>query len=62
IRIKGIEKEIEGTYSIEKDVLNAQFKLKLADFKITGIKYMGVGVKDEVTVSVTVPIKKAQKK
>lgn len=58
IKIKGIEKEIEGAYKIVGDMLEATFPLKLADFKITGIKYMGIGVRDEVTVSVAIPLKK----
>ena len=56
IRIKGIEKKIEGTYEIKGKNLSANFSLKLSDFKITGIKYMGVGVDDKVVVHVTVPL------
>jgi hypothetical protein len=56
IRIKGIEKEITGTYEVSGQILTAHFDLKLSDFKITGIKYMGVGVDDTVNVTVKVPI------
>lgn len=59
IRIRGIEKQIQGTYKVEGNELNAEFKLNLPDFKITGIKYMGVGVDDQVTLNVSVPVKKA---
>lgn len=62
IKIKGIEKPVEGTYKVDGNTLEANFKLKLADFKITGIKYMGIGVRDEVTISVTVPLKKKDAK
>lgn len=59
IRIKGIENKIEGTYKIEGSNLVAQFNLKLSDFKISGIKYMGVGVVDDAGVTITVPLKKS---
>jgi hypothetical protein len=58
IKIKGIEKEIAGTYEIKGRLLAAQFPLKLSDFQIEGIKYMGVGVADEVQVSVEIPLQK----
>ncbi|MEY4616852.1 MAG: hypothetical protein RJB66_1812 [Pseudomonadota bacterium] len=58
IKIKNIEKPISGTYSIEKDHISAQFKLNLSDFAIEKIRYLSVGVKDEVEVTVLVPIQK----
>lgn len=58
IKIKGIEKDIAGTYKINGDQVDAEFKLNLPDFKITGINYMGVGVEDEVTLHVSLPFKK----
>mgnify|MGYP001202154416 CR=1 FL=1 len=57
IKIRGIEKNIAGTYKVEGNTLVAQFPLVLSEFGITGIKYMGVGVDDEVRVQVSVPIK-----
>jgi polyisoprenoid-binding protein YceI len=57
IRIRGIEKEITGTYKINNNELLADFKLNLADFKITNVKYMGAGVDDEVVLHIAVPIK-----
>ncbi len=57
IKIKGIERKIAGTYKVKGKTLEADFPLKLSDFQITGIKYMGVGVKDDVVVRVSVPIK-----
>ncbi len=56
IKIRGIEKQVEGTYKIEGNELQASFPIKLSDFKIEGIRYMGVGVKDQVTINVSVPI------
>lgn len=58
IKIKGITKEIAGTYTVSGNMLNAEFPLKLSDFEIKGIKYMGIGVEDEVKIKVSAPIKK----
>ncbi|KHD87720.1 MAG: hypothetical protein OM95_12930 [Bdellovibrio sp. ArHS] len=57
IKIKGVEKDIEGTYKVEGKTLQANFKLTLSDFGITDISYMGVGVEDEVTLNVAIPVK-----
>lgn len=58
IQIKGIVKDIKGTYQVDGGFLKARFALKLSDFGITDISYMGVGVEDEVMLNVAVPIKK----
>lgn len=59
IKIRGVEKDIKGTYKLIGDKeLEATFDLSLADFKISGIRYMGMGVKDTVKVTVNVPVKK----
>jgi polyisoprenoid-binding protein YceI len=57
IKIRGIEKEIEGSYVEQGGKLKAEFPLKVSDFNITGIRYMGVGMKDDIKVEVLVPIK-----
>jgi polyisoprenoid-binding protein YceI len=57
IRIRGIEHKIQGSYKVEGTNFTAQFPLKLSDYKIDGIKYMGVGVSDDVNLVVTVPVK-----
>lgn len=57
IKIRGIEKDIAGVYKVEGKTLKAKFKLKLSDFGIEDINYMGVGVEDDVTLAVTVPVK-----
>lgn len=56
IRIRGIEKPITGTYEIKGKELMAAFPINLSDFKIEGIRYMGVGVKDQVVIKVNVPV------
>ncbi len=58
IKYRGVEKDVIGTYSIKGSELTAKFRMKLSDFNIKGIKYMGVGVDDEVTVHVELPLKK----
>lgn len=60
ISIKGIQKEFSGTFKVIDggQFVLAEFKLNLSDFKITDISYMGVGVEDEVTVHVTIPVAK----
>ncbi|MEK2646009.1 YceI family protein [Bdellovibrio sp. BCCA] len=57
IKIRGVEKDIAGTYKVEGKVLKADFKLNLTDFDIKDINYMGVGVEDEITLHVAVPVK-----
>lgn len=57
IKIRGVEKDVSGVYKVDGKVLKAKFKLKLSDFGIEDINYMGVGVEDEVTLSVIVPVK-----
>jgi hypothetical protein len=57
IKIHGIQKNIAGTYKIVGNHLLAQFPLKLSDFNITGIRYMGVGVEDQIRLQVSVPLK-----
>lgn len=58
IKIRGIEKEISGSYKVDKNMLKADFDLQLNDFKIENINYMGVGVEDKVTLHIAIPIKK----
>lgn len=58
IKIKGIEKEVRGTYKLLNGgkQLEATFPVTLSDFDIKDINYMGVGVEDEVQVTVVVPV------
>jgi polyisoprenoid-binding protein YceI len=57
IRIRGIEKEIKGTYEVKGASVKAEFTLKLSDFKIKDVRYLGAGAKDEIKLEVTVPLK-----
>lgn len=58
IKIRGIEKPIEGTYEESSGKITARFPLKISDFNIGKVKYMGIGVKDNIEVTIAVPIKK----
>ena len=57
IEIKGIKKDIKGTYKVDGTNLIADFDLNIKDFKIENVRYMGVGVKDIVHVTAKIPIK-----
>lgn len=59
IKIRGVEKEISGTYkAINDKEVEAKFDLNLPDFNISGIRYLGVGVKDTISLRVVVPLEK----
>ncbi len=56
ITIRGISKDLSFSYTdLGKNLAQASFTLKLSDFGISGIKYLGIGVDDEVLVTATVP-------
>jgi hypothetical protein len=57
LEIKGIQIDTQGTYKVTGSQLIAQFKLKLPDLKITNVKYMNVGVEDEISLEVKVPLR-----
>lgn len=56
LKIRGIEKLVKGTYKVEGNQVSAKFNIKLSDFDIKDINYMGVGVEDEVTIQVKIPL------
>jgi hypothetical protein len=58
ISIKGKTVDVEGTYKEEKGFIVAKFEMSLESLDIKKIRYMGVGVKDKVNVTVTIPIQK----
>ena len=57
VEVKGVKKEVTGTYKIVGSNLEAKFPMSLASLDVKDVKYMGVGAKDEVIVTVTIPIK-----
>ena len=57
-RVLKKEQTTDFTYKkLSKNIGEANFTLKLNNFGISGISYMGVGVKDTVNVSVKLPFK-----
>lgn len=60
LKYRGVEKEIKGTYKqLSDSEVEAKFDINLSDYNVTGINYMGIGVKDTVNVRVVVPLEKA---
>jgi hypothetical protein len=57
IEIAGIKKPLEFTYTESSGAANVRFQIDLKDFNITGINYMGVGVRDIIKGQVSVPIR-----
>lgn len=57
IQIKDMKKKIGFSYKESGGNLNIAFPLSLKDFNFTGINYAGVGVKDQVNVTASIPIK-----
>lgn len=58
IKIRGVEKDFNGTYKVIGSEVEAEFELLLSDFGISGINYKGVGVEDKIKLKVSVPLKK----
>jgi polyisoprenoid-binding protein YceI len=59
IKIKGVEHAVSGTYKLVSDnELRAEFDINLSDYKISGIRYLSVGVKDQAKIVVNVPVRK----
>lgn len=57
IAIKGIKKSIKGHYKQKGNSLMVEFPIKLSDFSITDVRYLGVGVKDKVIIKAQLPLR-----
>jgi hypothetical protein len=57
IEIAGVKRPIEFVYRELGRELEVEFILNLRAFQISGISYMGVGVRDEVKVKARVPVR-----
>ncbi len=57
LQIKGQKKDVTGTYSVNGDELQAEFNMKMSDLGINNVRYMGVGAKDDVKVTIVLPVK-----
>jgi hypothetical protein len=60
VEIMGKQQKVKGTYTVEGNLLKAQFPVNLPDVNIKGIRYMGIGVKDQVMINVQLPIQPAR--
>lgn len=56
IEIHGVQKPIQGEYKIENNELVADFTVKISDYGIAKVKYLSVGVNDEVKINIRVPL------
>lgn len=56
LSIKGKKLKVNGEYKVKGDNIVASFPIHLPDLGISDVRYMGVGVKDQVTVNVELPI------
>lgn len=59
IEIRGKVQEVKGTYTVEGNVVKAKFPVNLSDLDIKGVRYMAVGVKDQVMVQIELPLEKS---
>jgi polyisoprenoid-binding protein YceI len=57
LAVHGVEQKINGTYEISGSELTTKFKTKASGYHISKASYMGVGVVDDVDVTVTIPVK-----
>ncbi len=55
LKIHGVTQKFEGTYELSGGKFNGTFPLTIPGFKIEAPRYMGVGVKDEVQVEISIP-------
>jgi hypothetical protein len=55
LEVNGVKKPIAATYEEKGDKIIAKFKVKASDFKLPKAVYLGVGVSDDVPVTVEVP-------
>lgn len=58
VNIRGMKKKLAFAYKIKGKYFVAKFPLKLSDYKFKGINYMGVGVKDKIVITASLPIVK----
>ncbi len=56
LEMAGVKKPIEFSYKVQGKNLETDFKVNLKDFGISGINYMGVGVKDSVSIKANIPV------
>lgn len=55
LELRGQTLDVKGTYEIKDDMLVAKFPVNIKELGINDAKYMGVGVKDIVNVTLEIP-------
>ena len=57
LEVNGVTQTINFNYVTKNNIVSSKFKLKASDFKLKKAEYLGVGVEDEVTLAVELPLK-----
>lgn len=57
LEVNGVKKPVNIAYKLAGQDVNAKFKVKASDFKLSKAEYLGVGVDDTITVEATLPYK-----
>ncbi len=57
LEVNGVIKPISVNYELKDGIVKANFKVKASDFKLAKAQYLGVGVEDDVSVTVEMPLK-----
>jgi len=57
LEVNGVTKPVSINYELKDGIVKANFKVKASDFKLAKAQYLGVGVEDDVTISVEMPLK-----
>jgi polyisoprenoid-binding protein YceI len=57
LEVNGVNHPVSFNYVTKNNILSAKIKLKASDFKLKKAEYLGVGVEDDVLLSVELPLK-----
>lgn len=57
LEVNGVNLPVSFDYVTKNNILSTKLKLKASDFKLKKAEYLGVGVADDVVLSVELPLK-----
>lgn len=57
LEVNGVTKPISVNYEVKDAIVKANFKIKASEFNLTKAQYLGVGVEDDVAITVEMPLK-----
>ena len=57
LEVNGVTKPVTINYELKDGQVKANFKVKASDFKLAKAQYLGVGVEDDVSITVEMPLK-----